>query len=475
MSRFKALGFGLIAFSFPVLAGIGLLSLVNQAGFSWGKVWTEMGSNEMAFTLKLTLVYSILGLVLSWVSAWLLVMGLRGRGSALFRVLSVLPSLSYALGVIWVLKFFRVIEIYSMRSVLMAWVFAGTVYLAGGLSEGVRDLDPRNAEALRVLGAGKIRSWWHHEFRGTGNLQSALLLQQLWFYLTSFSLVLILNGGPPHETLEVGVYASLRMGEMNLSRAVAFAFVQGVILIVLRILISRLPPVRTSQGEWGRMSEARRRPRTSQMLWFGVGALALLIFGVFGFNGIQVFDFAGPILVSLHLSAWVVLSTALFSICCWAAGLPGLASFGTWFSPILLSLAIWNLLAYRTPTLLNVICIQTLLFAPWFSRGVFPALARKRIGESEAVRVFGANPRQVFWWVEWPRVRGAVVKSAALVFSLSITEVSTVMLFSRGDWDTLGSFTQNLFSRFRIEEAAFGVFVMMAFLVSGILVSEVLS
>ena len=137
-------------------------------------------------------------------------------------------------------------------------------------------------------------------------------------------------------------------------------------------------------------------------------------------------------------------------------------------SPVVLSLSLWNLIGFQVHPLCNVILAQTLLLTPWFSRSVFPTLDRMRRFEVEVAQVLGASPLRALIEVEWPRIRRVVGQALATLFALSLAEVTTVMLFSRGRFDTVSSYTQNLFSRFRLEEATFGVLMILAisFLVS---------
>ena len=115
---------------------------------------------------------------------------------------------------------------------------------------------------------------------------------------------------------------------------------------------------------------------------------------------------------------------------------------------------------FRLGSLPVLVFIQSVLFSPWFARTVFPLLDRRRKGEMDAARLLGASPLRAWIGVEWPRVRGPVLGVAGWVAALSVMEVSSVMWFSRGDFDTLSSWVQNLFLRFRIDEAGAGFAIL---------------
>ncbi len=451
-------------FAIPALALLayvvtGVMSLVFSEGVRLQRVGEHLADPELWYTVGLTLKVSFLALFLSWVFAWLVLVVLKGRGIAVFRFFSVLPGMAYALFVLLVLRAVGAESPYSMGSVLIAWVLAGTLYLCSGISEGIRDLGPRGKEALRTLGAGPVRAFFHHEFSGTRALQGALLLQQLWFFLTSFSLVMILGGGPPSETLEVAIYSAMRLGQSDVSKAVALSLVQALILILLRFSLNRLGSAKPARGiseGFGKSGKKRSSRGISVVILFCLGGLVFLVPKVGDARA-----YLRPLFVTLALGASVVGATLLFSISSYVSGIRFASVIGSWCSPLFLSLALWSFSGFLISPFVNVALIQTLFFAPWFSQIVFPLLDRAQRSEMEAARVLGAGRIRAFFEVEWPRIRGGVIRVLGLVFALSATEVSSVLLFSRGDFDTLASHSQNLFSRFRIEEAAFGVMAML--------------
>jgi ABC-type Fe3+ transport system permease subunit len=460
VTRRKSLIRGFPALGLALFVICGVVSLFFSADFDGSRIIFHLLSRELRFTVLLTLQFSLLALFCSWIGSWGVVLLTGGKGGGVFRFFSVLPGMAFALFVLLVLRWFEVESPYSMQSVLIAWVLAGILYLSAGISEGIRDLGSRGKEALRTLGAGPVRAFLHHEFRGTLPVQASLLLQQFWFFLTSFSLVMILSGGPPFETIEVAIYSAVRLGQVDYSKALALAFVQSFLLIAVRFALVRVKSrIRRERG----ISEGYRRSpdAAGRIGTFVVLACCSAILIVLGFRISGWTEFLKPLGLSILLGIVVVFFTLIFSISTYFSGFRALATISTWFSPLLLSLSIWSFSGFTLPPFLNVALIQTLFFSPWFSQVIFPILDREQKAELEAARVLGAGKLRAFLEVEWPRLRGGVRRVLGLVFALSVTEVTSVMLFSRGDFDTLSSYAQNLFSRFRIEEAAFGVMVMI--------------
>ncbi len=456
--------FAIPASGLAVFLAAAIVSLFFSEGAEVSRILERLRSRELWYTVLLTLRYSLAALGYSWLGAWTILILSKGRGASIFRFFSILPGMAYALLVLSLLRTMGTEAPYSMDSVLMAWVLAGIPFLSSGISEGVRDLGFRSKEALQTLGAGPVRAFFHHDFRGTIRLQLSLLLQQFWFFLTSFSLVMILSGGPPFETLEVAIYSAVRLGRTDLSNALSLALVQALILAVVRIALVRLK----IHGQTGRgVSEEYERARDpagklgTLVLSVICGAMLVILSARIPGRAEALSSFLAPLVLSLSLGAVVVFFTLVFSLSSYHSGLRALGSAGNWVSPILLSLSVWSFSGFRLPPFVNVALIQTVFFAPWVAHGIFPLLDRSQKTGVEAARVLGAGAFRAWLEVEWPRIKGAALRTAGLVFSLSVTEVSSVMLFSRGDFDTLSSYSQNLFSRFRIDEAAFGTVALL--------------
>ena len=364
------------------------------------------------------------------------------------------PGFFYALITLFLLRALGVQDRYSLNSVLMAWVLAGVPYLLMVLDDGLRDLDPREKEALQSLGANPTQKWFYFDFMRTLPLQVSGLLQQFWLYLTSFSIVMILSGGPPHETLEVAIFTSMRLDRINLTHALGLAFWQGLILVTLRLLLKR-KALRVGT-EWS----GAFRGLSGKSRWKIALFMFIMVSAVLWIQD-RSLEWMSVILNSILLSGGVVIASLAFSLSSYFAGFAAVAELGAWVSPMLLSLGIWQQFGFVWNPFLSVTVIQSVLFAPWIARSVFPVLKRVRVAELEAAATLGASPSKAWLAVEWPRIRPVLFGILGLIAAFSLTEVTTVMLFSRGDFDTLSSFTQNLFSRFRVQDAAVGFLIML--------------
>jgi thiamine transport system permease protein len=413
---------------------------------------------EVLSALLLTVQWSVLSIGPALVLAHGLVAAFRGRGGFVLRWLSVLPGMFYALIVLRLLKLLAPDLRYSGLAVCLAWILAAVPFLAAAIGEGIRDLDPRGREAMRSLGAGGWKLWWHHDVLPTWRTQTSALLQQLAIFLTSFSIVVILGGGPPNETLEVGIFTSVRLDRVDPGKAWAMAFWQSLLLICIQFLLLRL----RGQGVRGFLARPPS-PRVRRNRWFPLVFLPTLLLLVMSRENPR--DWVVPLLWSLGLSFMAAGGAVLWALGSYALGFRMVAGAGAWISPMILTYLAWSSGFRGFHPLVALAGVQAILFAPGLARSWYPLLDRCRTSELEAARSLGAAPLEAWIRVEWPRVRGPLQAGAAWVAALSLLESSTVMWFAGSGFDTLSGRVQTLFIRFRIAdaEAGFAILCLLAY------------
>ena len=445
---------------FPrLLRGIPFLVLIAFL-FALGRLFYPLPAiplfePEVLHTLEISLRYSILALACSWVLSHLF---LRLKVPLVFSIFSffwVMPGFAYALIVLTSLRFMGVQDRYSMNSVFAAWVLAGVPFLTLAIKEALQDLDPREKEALKSLGAKPHQVWFHFDWIRTLPAQSAALLQQFWLYLTSFSLVMILSGGPPNETLEVAIYTSVRLDQVNLGRALALCLWQAALLVVLRFSLK----TKTHTGlEWGAEKKVVKR---SFIKRGGLAVALVLLIVLFQARDLNLDGFGLSLFTGVLLAILVTAFTLGFSLLCYFTKVAWIAEFGAWFSPMVLTLAWWKFCNFLIPPIFNCLLVQIVLFSPWVARTLFPMLERERKLELEAAQSLGASPFRAWSLVEWPRLKSAFSFCLSLLFFLSINEVTAVLLFSKGEFEPLSVWVQNSFFRYRIEEGALGTLMLI--------------
>ena len=122
----------------------------------------------------------------------------------------------------------------TVWAILLAHVFfnyAVVVRTVGGLWS---QLDPRQEEAARVLGAGRFAAWRRVTLPALAPAVAAAALMVFLFTFTSFGVVQIL-GGPAYSTLEVEIYRQtaqlLDLPTAAVLTLVQFAAVAGILAV----------------------------------------------------------------------------------------------------------------------------------------------------------------------------------------------------------------------------------------------------
>ncbi len=82
---------------------------------------------------------------------------------------------------------------------------------------------------------------------------------------------------------------------------------------------------------------------------------------------------------------------------------------------------------------------HTLVAIPFVIRSVLPALRRIRPNLREAAAVLGANPSQVWWSVDWPLIRRALLVGAVFAFTISMGEFGATVFIARPQTPTLST------------------------------------
>ncbi|UNO43794.1 iron ABC transporter permease [Streptomyces sp. MST-110588] len=166
----------------------------------------------------------------------------------------------------------------SVWAILLAHVFfnyAVVVRTVGGLWS---QLDPRQEEAARVLGAGRFAAWRRVTLPALGPAVAAAALMVFLFTFTSFGVVQIL-GGPAFSTLEVEIYRQTA-DFLDLPTAAVLTLLQFAAVLALLALHAWTVRRREATLKLVDAAGTARRPRgTGQwtLLWGTLAVIAVLL------------------------------------------------------------------------------------------------------------------------------------------------------------------------------------------------------
>ncbi|MET7657722.1 iron ABC transporter permease [Streptomyces sp. NPDC005373] len=364
----------------------------------------------------------------------------------------------------------------TVWAILLAHVFfnyAVVVRTVGGLWS---QLDPRQEEAARMLGASRWTAWRKVTLPALGPAVAAAALMVFLFTFTSFGVVQIL-GGPTFSTLEVEIYRQTAQ-IFDLATAAVLTIVQfaavGIILAVHAWSVRR----RESALRLVDAAHTARRPRGSGQwaLLAGVVAtvavLILLPLGVLiqrSFEGPDGFGLAyykaltssdsGVFLVPPIEAIGNSLTYALAATAI-AVVIGGLAAAALTrragrlvrgFDALLMlplgvsavTVGFGFLITLDKPPLdlrgtwILVPLAQALVGVPFVVRTMLPVLRAVDGRLREAAAVLGASPLRAWREVDLPMVRRALLIAAGFAFAVSLGEFGATVFIARPDHPTL--------------------------------------
>ncbi|MBZ3904088.1 iron ABC transporter permease [Streptomyces griseiscabiei] len=480
--------FGLF-FAYPV-AAIVVRGLKVDGGWRFGRIGEVLGDSGIRHVLWFTtwqaLVSTVLTLLIALPGAYVFArFDFRGKNMlrAVVTVPFVLPTVVVGTAFLALVGRGGLFdELWGVRldttvwAILLAHVFfnyAVVVRTVGGLWS---QLDPRQEEAARMLGASPFAAWRRVTLPALAPAVAAAALMVFLFTFTSFGVVQIL-GGPTFSTLEVEIYRQTSeifdLGAAAVLTLVQFAAV-GLILAVHAWTVRR----RETALRLVDASLTARRPRgAGQWALLGgvlatVVVLILLPLGVlversfdtssgsaFGYYKALTGEDSGIFLVapieavgnSLRYAA-VATAIALLVGGLAAAALTRRAGrLVRGFDALLMlplgvsavTVGFGFLIALDEPPLdlrsswILVPLAQALVGVPFVVRTMLPVLRAVDDRLREAAAVLGASPWRVWREVDLPLVRRALLIAAGFAFAVSLGEFGATVFIARADNPTL--------------------------------------
>ncbi|WP_409202723.1 ABC transporter permease [Streptomyces rochei] len=362
----------------------------------------------------------------------------------------------------------------TVWAILLAHVFfnyAVVVRTVGGLWS---QLDPRQEEAARMLGASRLKAWRQVTLPALAPAVAAAALMVFLFTFTSFGVVQIL-GGPAFSTLEVEIYRQTSQ-VFDLSTAAVLTLVQFV--AVAAVLAVHAWTVRRRETGLRLVDAATtaRRPRGAGQWALLAGVLvtvaglillplAVLVERSLGASGLGYYraltradggTFLVPPIEAIGNSLqYAVAATAI------AVVIGGLAAaaltrrdagrFVRGFDALLMlplgvsavTVGFGFLIALDEPPLdlrsswILVPLAQAVVGVPFVVRTMLPVLRAVDVRLREAASVLGASPWRVWREVDLPMVRRALLVAAGFAFAVSLGEFGATVFIARPDSPTL--------------------------------------
>ncbi|MFG2192598.1 ABC transporter permease [Streptomyces sp. NPDC048639] len=366
----------------------------------------------------------------------------------------------------------------TVWAILLAHVFfnyAVVIRTVGGLWA---QLDPRQEEAARVLGASRFAAWRRVTLPALAPSVAAAALMVFLFTFTSFGAVQIL-GGPRYATLEVEIYRQTAQ-LLNLPTAAVLTLVQFAAVAAILALhawtvrrresaLALVDPARTARrpqgpGQWALLAGVLAVVAVLILLPLGVLIeRSLAAPGGYGFTFYRALQSAagsgGTFLVapleavgnSLRYAAAATVIALLIGGLAAAALTRRAGRLVRGFDALLMlplgtsavTVGFGFLIALDEPPLdlrsswLLVPLAQALVGVPFVVRTMLPVLRAVDERLREAAAVLGASPLRAWREVDLPLVRRALLVAAGFAFAVSLGEFGATVFIARPGTPTL--------------------------------------
>lgn len=490
-----------VFFGYPVAAIVGR-GLHEDGRWQWGRFAEVLGDPDILrvlwFTVWQAAASTALTLAVALPGAWVFAR-LDFPGKRLLRAVVTVPfvlptvvagsaflALAGRGGVLD--EWFGVRLDTSVWAILLAHVFFNYAVVVRTVGGFWAQLDPRQEEAARMLGAGRLAAWRRVTLPALAPSLGAAALIVYLFTFTSFGVIQVL-GGPRYATLEVEIYrqteALLQLPTAAVLTLVQFAAVAVLLAVHARSVRRResalrlVPAEQTAHrpagaGQWTVLAgvltvvalllvaplavlvqRAFQGPDGWSLAWFRAlgresasGTFAVPPVEAIG-NSLSYAAAATGIALLIGVSAAAALTLPGSRRGTGRAARAGRLVRG--FDALLMlplgtsavTVGFGFLIALDEPPLdlrsswILVPLAQALVGVPFVIRTMVPVLRSVDVRLREAAAVLGASPLRAWREVDLPLVRRAVLVSAGFAFAVSLGEFGATVFIARPDAPTL--------------------------------------
>ncbi len=391
--------------------------------------------------------------------------------------------------------------IYGLTGILLAHVFFNMPLAVRILAAAIERVPGEYWRLAAQLGMPPSAIWRRVTWPALARVIPGTALLIFMLCATSFTVVLILGGGPAATTLEVAIYQALRF-DFDPPRAMALSLLQVLVTTAVFFILRRFaPPPRVMASLDAPFPHPLRSSplaRLTDTLWlimatlFIAGPLAAIVTA--GLRG----DLA-------RLLASSALREALFTSLALALAASALTLGLTWamlqplrggrdsavnklgdlaaslilvIPPVVLG-AGWFILLHRagqaaTLAPLLVATINALMSLPFAWRILRPPFEEAQARYGRLCAALGITGLARLRLVDWPLLRRPLGLAAALSLALSIGDLGAIALFGSESFRTLPWLLYQKLGSYRTDEAAGLALILLVFILALMALAEAL-
>ncbi|WP_010141677.1 thiamine/thiamine pyrophosphate ABC transporter permease ThiP [Oceanicola sp. S124] len=369
------------------------------------------------------------------------------------------------------------IRIYGLHGVVLAHVFFNMPLATRMLLQGWRAIPAERFRLAATLDLPPVQVFRLLELPMLRQVVPGALAAIFAICLSSFSVALILGGGPRATTLELAIYQAF-LFDFDLGRAALLALMQSGIVVLAALVslrLARMDGSGTGLGRemlrWDAPGGWRRGLDAAWLLLAGLfltlPLLALVLDGIGGLADLpaRIWPAIGN---SLGVSLGCALSTVALSLALsapmarWSEGL-GLLPLA--LSPLVLGTGYFLILnpviAPGRLALPVTLVVNTLMALPFCLRLIAPAWARAEADHGRLASSLGLTGFARLRWLLLPRMRGAIGFGAGIAAALSMGDLGVIALFGSPERETLPLLMYRLLGAYRTDAASGAALVLL--------------
>ncbi|MDX8325634.1 thiamine/thiamine pyrophosphate ABC transporter permease ThiP [Agrobacterium tumefaciens] len=380
-------------------------------------------------------------------------------------------------------------SIYGLSGILVAHVFFNLPLAVRLMLAGLERIPGEYWRMAASLGMGPVSVFRFIEWPAVSRLVPGIAGLVFMLCATSFTLVLLLGGGPAATTLEVAIYQALRF-DFDPERAIALSVLQIAITAVLLGLLAFLPSPEAEIASLGRPVRRFDGKRVGARLWDGAAIIfAVLLVGlplvaitVSGLGADLPRLLSAPIFLRAAATSFAIaaFSATLVVLCCFAiigarqavgsrrhaaqplrllsATLGAGSSLVLLVPPVVLGSG-WFLLlrpfgdvSFYAPVL--VALINMLMALPLAMRVLEPAFTSHFLRTSRLSASLGLQGLTRLRFADLPVLRRPLLMAFSFAMALSLGDLGAVALFGSENFVTLPWLVYSNMGSYRTNDTA---------------------
>ncbi|KIQ05828.1 thiamine ABC transporter permease [Agrobacterium tumefaciens] len=451
-----------IALGLPVA-----LALARQREFP-GRIWII---RLMAVPMGLPVIVGALGIIAIW--------GRQGIFNTVFMAAGAEQPFS----------------IYGMSGILIAHVFFNLPLAVRFFLAGLERVPGEYWRIAASLSFGPLSTFRFVEWPAIARLIPGVAGLIFMLCATSFTLVLLLGGGPAATTIEVAIYQALRF-DFDPPRAISLSLMQIIVTSVLLVLLARLP---SADAEALTQAKAVRRfdsERWTAQLWDGSMIMLAMVLVALPLCAVAASGLTADLLRLLLASAFLKAAMTSLLIAVLSASLAILVSvalvrarqailaqrraaaplrvlftaMGAGSALVLLVPPVvlgsgWFLLlrplgdvSTFAPILVSI--INMLMALPFVMRVLEPAFIAHQARTGRLAASLGLSGLSRLRLVDWPVLWRPVATAFSFAMALSLGDLGAVALFGSENFTTLPWLVYSNMGSYRTNDAAGYAFIL---------------